>query len=106
MKVVVLGAGVAGLSSALALARDDQEVVVLERDAPQPPAHPDAAPEWQRPGVPHFLQPHAFLARGVKELRQDASDVYQALLDEGAEELRLSEKMPESLSVSEDQEGC
>ncbi len=111
MKVVVLGAGVAGLSAALALARRDHQVVILERDAPQPPTDPGAAPEqWQRPGVPHFLQPHAFLARGIKELGTHAPDIYQALLDEGAEELRLSEKLPATAFVPEDQDllvlGC
>jgi 2-polyprenyl-6-methoxyphenol hydroxylase-like FAD-dependent oxidoreductase len=104
VKVVVLGAGVAGLSSALALARRDHDVVVLERDAPAPPENARGAPQWARPGVPHFLQPHAFLSRGVKELRRYAPDVYQALLDEGAHELRLVEKMPPSTSLPEDQE--
>jgi 2-polyprenyl-6-methoxyphenol hydroxylase-like FAD-dependent oxidoreductase len=104
VRVVVLGAGVAGLSAALALARRDNQVVILERDAPQPPDDPIMAPQqWQRPGVPHFLQPHAFLARGVKELRTHAPDIYQCLLDEGAEELRLSEKLPTTAVVSEDQ---
>jgi 2-polyprenyl-6-methoxyphenol hydroxylase-like FAD-dependent oxidoreductase len=110
VKVVVLGAGVAGLCSALALARDDHEVLLLERDAPPPPEDSSSAPAWERPGVPHFLQPHAFLARGIKELRGHAPDIYRALLDEGAEELRLFEKMPHSPSLAEDSDllflGC
>jgi 2-polyprenyl-6-methoxyphenol hydroxylase-like FAD-dependent oxidoreductase len=110
VKVIVLGAGVAGLCSALALARGDHQVIVFERDTPQPPDHPGAAPQWERPGVPHFLQPHAFLSRGVKELRQHAPDVYQALVDEGAEELQLFTKMPEARSVPDDEDllflGC
>ncbi|MEA2507824.1 MAG: hypothetical protein QOH48_2442 [Actinomycetota bacterium] len=110
MKVVVVGAGIAGLSTALALARSDHEVVVLERDAAHPPDDSSRAPEWARPGVPHFLQPHAFLGRGIKELRHHAPDVYQALLDEGGEELRLFDKMPESHLVAEDKDllvlGC
>ncbi|MDP9224451.1 MAG: FAD-dependent oxidoreductase [Actinomycetota bacterium] len=110
MKVVVLGAGVGGLSSALALARAGNEMVVLERDTLPPPTVSREAPEWQRPGIPHFLQPHAFLARAVKELRRHAPDVYQDLLDAGAEELRLFEKIPPSSSVPEDKDlvvlGC
>jgi 2-polyprenyl-6-methoxyphenol hydroxylase-like FAD-dependent oxidoreductase len=110
VKVVVMGAGVAGLSTALALARSDHEVVVLERDAAHPPDDPSRAPEWERLGVPHFLQPHAFLGRGIKELRHHAPDVYQALLDAGAEELRLFDKMPGSPLVDEDKDllflGC
>ena len=95
MKIVVIGAGFCGLASALALARSDHEVTVVERDATLPPADPFTATQWERPGIPHFLQPHAFLARGVKELRQNASDVYGSLLEAGAEELRLFEKMPD-----------
>jgi 2-polyprenyl-6-methoxyphenol hydroxylase-like FAD-dependent oxidoreductase len=60
--------------------------------------------------VPHFLQPHAFLARGIKELREHAPDIYSALLDEGAMELRLFEKMPSSPPHAEDRDllflGC
>ena len=110
MKIVVIGAGFCGLASALALARSDHEVTVVERDATLPPADPFTATQWERPGIPHFLQPHAFLARGVKELRQNASDVYGSLLEAGAEELRLFEKMPDASLHPQDDElvflGC
>jgi 2-polyprenyl-6-methoxyphenol hydroxylase-like FAD-dependent oxidoreductase len=92
------------------MSRDDHDVTVLERDAPPPPEDPRAATDWQRPGIPHFLQPHAFLGRGVKELRNRAPDVLASLLDAGAEELRLFEKMPEAPSEAQDEElvflGC
>ena len=94
MKIVVIGAGVCGLTAALALSREGHEVYVIERDAPPPPAEAVGASDWKRPGIPHFLQPHAFLARGVSELRKHAPDVYQSLLDVGAQELRLFEKLP------------
>jgi 2-polyprenyl-6-methoxyphenol hydroxylase-like FAD-dependent oxidoreductase len=110
VKVVVIGAGVCGLATALALARSDHEVTVLERDAPPAPADPSAATQWERPGIPHFLQPHAFLARGVKELRDHAPDVYASLLEAGAEELRLFEKIPDDQPQPRDDElvflGC
>jgi 2-polyprenyl-6-methoxyphenol hydroxylase-like FAD-dependent oxidoreductase len=110
MKIVVMGAGVCGLAAALALSRDDHEVTILERDAPPPPGDSHSAPDWQRPGIPHFLQPHAFLGHGVKELRNRARDVYASLLDAGADEVRLFEKMPDARSVPSDQEliflGC
>jgi hypothetical protein len=92
------------------MARSNHEVTVLERDAPLPPADPLTATQWERPGIPHFLQPHAFFARGVQELRQHAPDVYGSLLDAGAEELRLFEKMPDALPHPQDKElvflGC
>jgi 2-polyprenyl-6-methoxyphenol hydroxylase-like FAD-dependent oxidoreductase len=102
VKVAVVGAGVCGLTAALALARADHQVTVLERDAPPPPADPRAAPLWERPGIPHFLQPHAFFARGVKELRDHAPDVYASLLNAGADELQLFKKMPYAHPVPED----
>lgn len=94
MRVIVMGGGVAGLAAALACAREGHQVVLCERDAETAPEDPRDAPDWQRHGIPHFLQPHAFLARGIKELRVHAPDVYSALLDAGAHELRLSDKMP------------
>ena len=106
----MLGAGVAGLTTALALARSDHEVIVLERDIPPVPGSVEDAPAWERPGIPHFLQPHAFLARGTKELLVNAPDVYQALVDVGGGELRLSKKMPPSPPEDDDEDlrflGC
>ena len=94
MKVAVIGAGVAGLAAALACGRAGQEVTLFERDHESAPDDPRDAPDWDRHGIPHFLQPHAFLARGIRELRTNAPDVYEALLDAGAYPLDLVTKMP------------
>lgn len=56
--IVVCGGGVIGLLSAMLLARDGHRVTVLERDAAPPPAAPDLAEQWLRPGVGQFSQPH------------------------------------------------
>ncbi|MDQ4142754.1 MAG: FAD-dependent oxidoreductase [Actinomycetota bacterium] len=109
-RIVVIGAGVAGLASAIAAARSGHHVTVIERDAPEPPKTPQEAPGWERRGIPHFLMPHAFLARGVKTLRNQAPDIYAGLLDAGAIELRLSDKMPPGPRTAEDEDllflGC
>ena len=94
MKVAVIGAGVAGLAAALACGRAGHEVTLFERDHESAPEDPRDAPDWDRHGIPHFLQPHAFLARGIRELRSNAPDVYEALLDAGAYPLDLTTKMP------------
>src|SRR6266536_2905974 len=78
-----MGGGVAGLSAALVLARHGLRVTVVERDGFELGPAP-AAPGWQRKGIPHFLQPHAFIPRGRLELREQLADVYATLLDVGA----------------------
>ena len=93
VKVAVLGAGVAGLASALALARDGHEVVLVERDQVVL-GDPLDAPEWPRQGIPHFLQAHSFTSRARLELKLHFSDVFEALLEAGADDIPLWRKLP------------
>jgi 2-polyprenyl-6-methoxyphenol hydroxylase-like FAD-dependent oxidoreductase len=85
MRFVVAGGGVAGLAAALAVARAGHEAVVLERDAVESGSDPLSAFDDDRRGIPHFLQPHAFLPRGRRVLSSFAPDVLDALIDAGAE---------------------
>jgi 2-polyprenyl-6-methoxyphenol hydroxylase-like FAD-dependent oxidoreductase len=93
VKVAVLGAGVAGLATALALARDGHEVVLVERDDVTV-GEPLEAPAWPRRGIPHFLQAHSFTSRGRLELKNQFPDVFRALLDAGADDIALWRKLP------------
>ncbi|MEW5687719.1 MAG: FAD-dependent oxidoreductase [Pseudomonadota bacterium] len=78
-RVLVIGAGMAGLWTAMALAGPEREVIVLDRDPPPPEGGPDAAfQDWQRRGVGHLRHSHAFLAR----LRTLVRDHHPALLDQ------------------------
>ncbi|GAC1677040.1 MAG: FAD-dependent oxidoreductase [Candidatus Dormibacteraceae bacterium] len=92
-KVAVLGAGTAGLSAALALARQGHRVTVVERD-PLVASSPQEAFGWERRGIPHFLQPHSFIPRGRKELITHFPDVYEQLTRAGAHDIDLRPKLP------------
>jgi 2-polyprenyl-6-methoxyphenol hydroxylase-like FAD-dependent oxidoreductase len=83
--VIVAGGGLAGLASALFLARRGHRVTLLERDRQPPAGGPDEVfSAWSRPGVPQARQPHNFLGRSVRVLRDEAPDLLDALVAKGA----------------------
>src|SRR5580765_2497677 len=87
-KVLVIGAGMAGLWTALALAPTGRQVVVLERDPPAPQGGPDEAfTDWQRRGVGHLRHSHAFLARLRTLVRDDHPQLMDDLRAAGCREL-------------------
>jgi 2-polyprenyl-6-methoxyphenol hydroxylase-like FAD-dependent oxidoreductase len=88
MKVVVLGAGVAGSASALSLERAGHDVVLLDRAAGPGPGDADEVfDSWTASGVAQHRQPHNFLGLGRSVLRDRFPDVHAALLAEGATEI-------------------
>lgn len=88
MRVAVLGAGVAGSATALALARESHDVVVLDRASPPPDGRADEVfATWTAAGVAQHQQPHNFLGLGRAVLRDRLPDVYAALLEIGADEI-------------------
>jgi 2-polyprenyl-6-methoxyphenol hydroxylase-like FAD-dependent oxidoreductase len=93
MKFVVAGGGVAGLAASLAIARAGHQAVVLERDVVEPQASPERVFEVARRGIPHYLQPHAFLPRGRRSLAEWAPDVLEMLLEAGADPQDLALKL-------------
>jgi len=59
LKILILGGGIVGLSTAMMLARRGHDVTVFERDSKPLPASPeDAWQAWERRGVAQFRQPH------------------------------------------------
>src|SRR4249919_3142642 len=92
--ILVVGGGVAGLGTALAMSRTGHAVTVLERDATPLPRTADEAFEWDRRGAPQVRHSHALLARLRNLLRDRYPDVLAALLDAGATELRFAEHLP------------
>ncbi|ABF43116.1 FAD dependent oxidoreductase [Candidatus Koribacter versatilis Ellin345] len=102
MHILIAGAGFAGLASALTLARAGHRVTLVERDSFETGHHEHAA-NWTRRGIAHFLQPHAFLPRGRRELIHLFPDVYQVLLRAGASDFSAADKI-QGRRIPEDDE--
>jgi 2-polyprenyl-6-methoxyphenol hydroxylase-like FAD-dependent oxidoreductase len=106
VRVVIAGAGIAGLAGALALARDGHVVTVVERDAtPMPATADEAFSAWARRGAPQVRHSHAFLARLRNLLQDRAPDVLERLLAAGATEIRFTDHLPETLTDREPRPG-
>jgi len=87
--IVVVGAGVVALGTAMLLAGDGHQVTVLERDPEGPPGDAVSAWEgWQRPGLNQFRMAHAFLGGFRAVLDAELPEAARALQDAGA--LRLN----------------
>ena len=82
---VVVGGSVAGMGTALALARSGATITMVERDVIPLASGPDEAFALERPGVPqsHFL--HAFLARMVRVMEDRFPDLLDRLVEVGAQ---------------------
>ena len=100
-KVLVVGAGIAGLWTALALAPTGREVTLLDRDAPPPDGDADAAfADWARRGVGQMRHSHAFLARLRVLLRQHHPQLLADLLASGCRELSIASSLTEEQRAS------
>lgn len=97
-EIVVLGAGMIGLSTAMLLANDGHRVTVLERDPATPPNPADAWENWERPGVAQFRLGHIMLARWHQEMRNELPGVVDDLLAAGGARVNLVRELPVSLT--------
>jgi 2-polyprenyl-6-methoxyphenol hydroxylase-like FAD-dependent oxidoreductase len=93
--IVVLGAGMVGLSTAMLLARDGHRVTVLERDPAEPPDAASAAwTDWERTGVNQFRHMHIMLPRWYADVRREMPEVIDELVNAGAGQLNLVAMLP------------
>lgn len=87
-RVVVVGAGIAGLAATLAFARRGLAVTLVERDpATPPPTAEESFLDWDRPGVPQRRLVHGFLPLARQLLIANLPDVVDRLLEAGAHEV-------------------
>ncbi len=97
-RIVIVGAGVAGLCAVMALAREGRRVTVLDRDPPPPDLDPDAAfHDWSRRGVTQLRHSHVFIGRLVATLRDKYPVLWDKLVAAGAREVKFGDALPFAL---------
>lgn len=100
-RVVIVGGGMGGLATALALKDSGHDVLVLERDAEPPEIEPNSAFDaWNRPGVPQLRHTHIFLARLQTILRDRHPDFLSELRQAGIERSSIDEVLPAGVAES------
>jgi 2-polyprenyl-6-methoxyphenol hydroxylase-like FAD-dependent oxidoreductase len=106
MKIIILGGGIIGLSTAMLLARQGHAVTVLEHDRePLPDSPEEAWNAWERRGVGQFRLPHFLLPPVSRLLDSYLPDVKEALLRAGCITFNVLATMPASIADRTPREG-
>ena len=100
VNVIIVGAGVTGLCTGLALAKAGHQVTVVERDTPPPKGGPDEAFfGWNRRGAAQFRHPHAFLAVMSNLLQESFPDLIDDFFAAGARKVSFESMLPPDLKT-------
>jgi 2-polyprenyl-6-methoxyphenol hydroxylase-like FAD-dependent oxidoreductase len=92
--IAIVGGGISGMATALALSRRGHDITIFERDDVPLANDPHEAFEADRKGAPQVRHSHAFLARLRNLLRDEYPDILQALYDAGATDLTFADGVP------------
>lgn len=97
--IAVIGAGICGLCTALALSRKGNQVTLYERDVPPPEGGANEAFfEWKRRGAAQFRHPHAFLGLMCNILQDNYPDLVEEFWQAGARKVTFAEMVPPELN--------
>lgn len=96
--IAVVGAGISGLCTGLALAAKGNTVTIYERDIEPPEGGADQAFfEWNRRGAAQFRHPHAFLGVMCNLLEKNYPDLIEQFWEAGARKMSFSDMLPPEL---------
>ena len=105
-KIVVVGGGLIGMATAMMLAQDGAEVIVLERDDDAVPGSPGTAwQDWDRRGIAQFRQPHLLLPAGHHILGSHLPDVAEAVQGAGGTRFDPLTRLPPFIEDRAPREG-
>lgn len=96
--ISIVGAGMCGLCTALAVARKGCRVTIYERDVPPPEggAH-EAFFQWNRKGAAQFRHPHAFLGLMCNILQDNYPDLVEDFWAAGARRVTFEDMLSPEL---------
>ncbi len=98
-EILVLGAGLNGLVTAMLLAGDGHRVTILERDHAAPGDDADSAwHQWQRPGVNQFRQLHFMLPRWRTLMQHELPAVLEQVIAFGGAHVNVFDELPPDLT--------
>jgi 2-polyprenyl-6-methoxyphenol hydroxylase-like FAD-dependent oxidoreductase len=98
--IAIVGAGICGMCTGLALARQGHRVTLFERDETPPDGDGDQAfYEWQRKGAAQFRHPHAFLGLMCNLLQDNYPDLLEEFCQAGARRVDLADMLRPDLLV-------
>ncbi|MCA1830695.1 MAG: FAD-dependent oxidoreductase [Actinobacteria bacterium] len=105
-RIVIVGGGIVGLSTAMMLVERGHDVVVCERDPhPVPGSAEEAWETWERRGVAQFRQPHYLHPGGREILDERLPDVKESLLAAGAITMDTLGQLPPMITDREPRVG-